>query len=386
MSHDYTPNVPGPDQHRGGQPARAELVDRHAGVRERVADVAMFEVTGPRRYPMTCRVQLFTAAALRPVVVATQLPEEGPSLVNAAERFAAVAWQQLAPQEQEPPLVVTLLVSEDLPDGRTAAEVVDYPDLVEFTVTGPHRLADPQWRSLHPTELDRLVGVDVDLARGQGYRPRPRDPEAVVRLDARRLVGLPRPEPFRAGCMARSAEAPGRRWRRALRRLVPWPASSAIRSCCCYHGGDWHVVSRLAVDLLEQARREPRTGNLAKRGAGELVPGPDDGRRPVGQWAAPWAGDARRGRPTDRHESPALPGIGGPYEIEPALTVQVHRPGPGRERLRTLRYLSRWGFGLWHRHRSGGIPEWLGGFLARPRRARFPSVPTSVEFCWWRLA
>jgi len=255
VSHDYTPNVPGPDQHRGGQPARAELVDRHAGVRERVADVAMFEVTGPRRYPMTCRVQLFTAAALRPVVVATQLPEEGPSLVNAAERFAAVAWQQLAPQEQEPPLVVTLLVSEDLPDGRTAAEVVDYPDLVEFTVTGPHRLADPQWRSLHPTELDRLVGVDVDLTRGQGYRPRPRDPEAVVRLDARRLVGLPRPEPFRAGCMARSAEAPGRRWRRALRRLVPWPASSAIRSCCWYHGGDWHVVSRLAVDLLEQARR-----------------------------------------------------------------------------------------------------------------------------------
>lgn len=82
MSHDYTPNVPDPDQHRGGQPARAELVDRDAGVRERVADVAMFEVTGPRRYPTTCRVQLFTAANLRPVVVATQLPEEGPSLVN----------------------------------------------------------------------------------------------------------------------------------------------------------------------------------------------------------------------------------------------------------------------------------------------------------------
>lgn len=189
---------------------------------------------------MTCRVQLFTAADLRPVVVATQLPGEGPSLVNAAESFAAAVWQQLAPQEQEPPLVVTLFLSEDLPNGRTAAKVVDYPDFVEFTVTGPHRLADPHWHPLHPTELDRLGGVDVDLTRGQGYRPRPRDPGAVVRLDARRLVGLPRTEPFRAACMARSAEAPGTTWwRRALRRLAPWPASSAVRSCCWYHGGDW---------------------------------------------------------------------------------------------------------------------------------------------------
>lgn len=151
MSHDCTPDVPAPDEQRQGQPTRAELVDRHAGARERIADVAMFEVTEPAGYPMTCRVQLFTAAALRPVVVATQMYGEGPSLVNAAERFAAAAWQQLAPQDREPPLVVTLLLSEDLPDGRTAAEVSDYPDLVELTVTGLYRLADPQWRPLRPT-------------------------------------------------------------------------------------------------------------------------------------------------------------------------------------------------------------------------------------------
>lgn len=29
----------------------------------------------------------------------------------------------------------------------------------------------------------------------------------------------------------------------------------AGRTCCWYHGGDWHYVSGVAVDLLEQARR-----------------------------------------------------------------------------------------------------------------------------------
>lgn len=104
--------------------------------------------------------------------------------------------------------------------------------------------------------MDRLVGVQVDLTRGQAYRPRPREPEPVARLDARRLVGLPPTQPFRAACMVRSAQAPGpTSWRRALRRLAPWPASWAIRSCCWYHGGDWRIVSRLAVDLLGQTRR-----------------------------------------------------------------------------------------------------------------------------------
>jgi len=256
VSDDHTPNVPVPDEQRPGQSTSAELVDRYVGARERVADVAMFEVPDWGRYPMTCRVQLFTAAALRPVVVATQLRGEGPSLVNAAERFAGTAWQQLAPQEEKPPLVVTLFMPENILDGRTAAHISDDLNLVEFAVTGPYQLADPRWHSLHPSELDRLVGVDVDLTRGQGYRSRPREPEAVLRLDARRLVRLPHTEPFRAACLARSAEAPSTTsWRRVLRRLAPWPAATAIRSCCWYHGGDWHVVSRLAVDLLKQARR-----------------------------------------------------------------------------------------------------------------------------------
>lgn len=136
------PDVPVSDRHRSEKRTRVELVDRHAGARERVADVAMFKVTGPGTRLVTCRVQLFTAEGLRPVVVATQLPDEGASLINVAESFAAEVWRRLVPQEQESPLVVTLLLSEGLPDGR-AAKVVDHLDLVECTVTGPHRLVDP---------------------------------------------------------------------------------------------------------------------------------------------------------------------------------------------------------------------------------------------------
>lgn len=256
MSNDDLPNVPVPDQHRREQRMRAEVVDRHAGARERVADVAMFEVNGPGTRLVTCRVQMFTAQGLRPVVVATQLPDEGASLINAAENFAAGVWQQLAPQEQEPPLVVLQLLSEGLGDGRAAVKVVDYPVLVEFTVTGLHRLADPQWSRLHPTELDRLVGAHVDLTRGPGYRPRVRDPEPVSRLEVRPLVGLPPTEPFRAACMARPPEAPGTSSRhRAPRQERDRPAPVAGRSCCWYHCGDWQFVSCVAVDLLDQARR-----------------------------------------------------------------------------------------------------------------------------------
>lgn len=249
------PDVPVSDRHRSEKRTRVELVDRHAGARERVADVAMFKVTGPGTRLVTCRVQLFTAEGLRPVVVATQLSDEGASLINVAESFAAEVWRRLVPQEQESPLVVTLLLSEGLPDGR-AAKVVDHLDLVECTVTGPHRLVDPLWYPLHPTELDHLVGADVDLTRGPGYRPRARDPEPVFRLDARSLVGLPPTEPFRAACMARPPVAPGRSSRhRALLSQQDRPAPVAGRTCCWYHGGDWHYVSGVAVDLLEQARR-----------------------------------------------------------------------------------------------------------------------------------
>jgi hypothetical protein len=39
------------------------------------------------------RVQLFTAPGHRPVAVVTQRAEEGPSLTNWAERYAAAVWQ-----------------------------------------------------------------------------------------------------------------------------------------------------------------------------------------------------------------------------------------------------------------------------------------------------
>jgi hypothetical protein len=255
MSSDHTADVPPSNGPPVTQP-RTGLVDRHAGVRKRIADIAMFEVPRPGTYPMTCRVQLFMAAGLRPVLVGTQMPEEGTSLVNAAEDFAAAAWQRLTPQLQEPPLWISLLVSEADPDGRTAIDASNYPRLVEFRVAGPYRLAHPRWHLLSPPELDHLVGVRVDLTRGRGYEPQPRDPEPVQRLDARELFGLPRTNPFRAECLARSAEAtPTPSWRRALRRLATGAASPTSGTCCWYHGGNWHAVSRHAVDLLEQSRR-----------------------------------------------------------------------------------------------------------------------------------
>jgi hypothetical protein len=102
-----------------------------------------------------------------------------------------------------------------------------------------------------------------------------RDAEPVERLEPRRLVGLPRTDPFRAACLARSASTAGApSWRSALRRLAPQSAAPAARSCCWYHGGDWRTVSRLAVGLLEQARSrgvsEDELVHDVLRRAGEL--------------------------------------------------------------------------------------------------------------------
>ncbi|MEU4154228.1 hypothetical protein [Streptomyces sp. NPDC026659] len=43
------------------------------------------------------------------------------------------------------------------------------------------------------------------------------------------------------------------RSRRLLRRILP---TARTRTCCWYHGGNWHAVTRLAVTALDRARRE----------------------------------------------------------------------------------------------------------------------------------
>ncbi|MEV6535847.1 hypothetical protein AB0M86_40795 [Streptomyces sp. NPDC051639] len=41
-----------------------------------------------------------------------------------------------------------------------------------------------------------------------------------------------------------------RRWARQV-----WPRREP-RECCWYHGGDWHAVSAMALDVLKRARTE----------------------------------------------------------------------------------------------------------------------------------
>ncbi len=213
----------------------------HVGLRERVLDEHMYRLPPEAGYQVTFRLQLFTAAGLRPVAVATQMPlaGEGTSLTNAAETCAAVVWQQHFPDDQEPPIWIAHMIMEGRRDLQAVTFAVD---------RAAGTLHDPGWRSVSSADVDALVGQPVDLERGSGFvAPEPElEPESVY--VAMPVVLLPRPRPFRkAGCMATGVPW----WRRLGRQLFPRRGG---RRCWRYHGGDWHVVSRVAVRLAEQAR------------------------------------------------------------------------------------------------------------------------------------
>lgn len=40
-------------------------------------------------------------------------------------------------------------------------------------------------------------------------------------------------------------------WRRWVRQVLP--RRGGTRSCCWYHGGDWHRVNAMALQVLQQA-------------------------------------------------------------------------------------------------------------------------------------
>lgn len=194
----------------------------------------------------TFRLQLFTAprgaAGVRPVAVVTQVAgEEGRGLMNGAEGFAGAVWQRYCPQEEVPPVWVERQL---WPAGSRQESRFR---LVVFAGADGYRPSGPRWTVLTDGQVRDLVGAEVAAGRGAGYVPRPAAPEPRPVFEPFAVARLGRPRPFREpACMP--AGVPG--WRRWLRQVRPY---RGVRSCCWYHGGDWHAVSALALQVLRRA-------------------------------------------------------------------------------------------------------------------------------------
>jgi hypothetical protein len=168
-------------------------------------------------------------------VIATQdATSEGCSLVNGAERYAASVWRTHFPERDEPPLWVQNMLAH-----RSTMLA-----LVAFDAGPDYALTAANWDVINLAHLHRLVGVDVDLERGE--RPAP-TPKPVYRMNfvATPVAALPPDEPFRAEDCMQPVRL--RRWRHLLARLRPAPAPS---TCCWYHGDDWRAANRIALRLL----------------------------------------------------------------------------------------------------------------------------------------
>ncbi|MFD4535653.1 hypothetical protein ACFWNL_18435 [Kitasatospora sp. NPDC058397] len=214
---------------------------RFAGARVCTVDDHMFRIDNGSGVPWSFRVQLFTGEGLRPVAVVTQTMDEGASLMNAAERYAAAVWERLCPGEELPPLWVQRQLL-----GPSPALPEEF-ELVTFGEAEPYRLRKPRWRAISPSQLAELVGGPVAEDRGEGYMPRELPPGPESRFEVFAVRQLGQPSPFRApGCMPEDGVSWWRRW---WRQAVP---SRRVRDCCWYHGGDWHAVSRMALRFLAE--------------------------------------------------------------------------------------------------------------------------------------
>jgi len=218
------------------------VLAQHAAPRTRTVDEHMFTVERRGFAAATFRLQLFTASGLRPVVVVTQTDREGASLVNAAESYAAAVWQQVCPDQSEPPIWIQRQLLSSGNHDRFA--------LVTFAQATPFTLSGPTWSAITAAELTHLVGTAVDARRGGGYVPRPPEPDYEPRYRTVWTITLPRPHPFRAdACMPA-----GIGWsRRLARQLAP---RRQARACCWYHRGDWHRVCATAIRLVHRAQRD----------------------------------------------------------------------------------------------------------------------------------
>ncbi|MGW7196210.1 hypothetical protein [Streptomyces chryseus] len=230
--------APGPAP-RGQDELRALSAPRRLSV-----DDHMFTAPG---LPGTFRLQLFTAAGARPVAVATQIArEEGLGLMNGVERYAGAVWERHCPAEDQPPVWVErqLWPEGSVQDTRFRR--------VAFTEADRYRPRGPRWSAITHEQLQDLVGAAVATDRGAGHMPRIEEPEPQPQpqlvFEKFAVVRLARPQPFREPtCMP--AGAPW--WRRWMRQVLP---RRGARSCCWYHGGDWHTVNAMALQVLKRAR------------------------------------------------------------------------------------------------------------------------------------
>lgn len=232
---------------RQGGDRRADVIRgflaEAAAPRERVLDDHMFAV-GDGGWPTaTFRLQLFTAPGTRPVAVVIQRHGEGPSVFNAAERYAEAVWQRHCPGEDAPPIWIHRFIFPSRDD--------DPFRVVTFPVRDPHLLDAPVRQvPITGTELTALIGRPVDHDRGAGFRPRPPVPEEQPVYKVSWVVRLPRPAPFRLPrCMPAGAS-----WRRRLsRQVLPRRRGSA---CCWMHKGSWQRVSSAAIRFVRTAQRQ----------------------------------------------------------------------------------------------------------------------------------
>ena len=224
------------------KPRRTRLLAEEAGARVRTVDDQMFTVTSGT-WGSSFRLQLFTAPGFRPVAVATQLGFEGASLMNGAERYVEAVWSRHCTDDPEPPIWIA---HQFLPSGDDLGF-----QHIGFSIVDRHKVAGPpQWGPrLTLQEAEELVGVPVGGNRGSGFVPPKRPPEPYERFMPALVIALPRPNLTEGSACMLS----GMPWLRRLgRQIVPRQEAG---ECCWYHGGDWHVVSRMAIRIFVEARR-----------------------------------------------------------------------------------------------------------------------------------
>jgi hypothetical protein len=216
-----------------------------AGRRERAVDEHMFTIARGS-FTGSFRLQLFTGPGLRPVAVATQIAGEGgPGLTNLAETYAGEVWQRLLPDLDGPPVWIQLQLFPDHPGTRMERFM-----LVTFDVAGQYALSRPRWCGITDADLERLVGVPVGRERGQGYQPRPPQPEERPSWHVAWTALLPRPEGMDRGCLQPGGAPPW--WKILYRQAVP---VRRRRDCCYYHRVDWHAVCAAAARIVRQEGR-----------------------------------------------------------------------------------------------------------------------------------
>lgn len=237
--------APGQEPYPGAPFAGRDDLRALSASRLLAVDEHMFTAAIPSGFAVTCRLQLFTAAGARPVAVATQCPGEGVDLEPTAELLAGAVWERHCPDQELPPVWIRLRL---MPGGKPGPMGFQHG---QFAQIDRYRPRNPRFSKITHEQLRDLVGAEVDAGRGAGYVPRAYAPELRLVFEEFAVAALAPPRPFRApACMPPAGVS---WWRRRLRQALP---RRGARSCCWYHGGDWHAVSTLALQVLRRARAQ----------------------------------------------------------------------------------------------------------------------------------